>query len=416
MRVLLLTQYIDPEPFPINAMLRSWKAAGAEITVLTGQPNYPDGVVYPGFRAWGVTEGRILGEIPVFRVPTIPRGSRSALRLFANYLFFVFVSLTLGVWLLRGRRFDVVFVYAPSPITQSIAGAALARLKRARLVTWVQDLWPQSLEATGFVRNRSLLRGAEAGVRWIYRCHDLLLGQSEAFVSAIKAMAPGVPVRYLPNPGGGGEPGAELARGKELRLGPGFNVVFAGNLGSVQSLETIIDAADRLRAHTGIRFVLVGSGSRAAWLAGEVARRKLENVDLPGRFPRHHMEGILSQADAVLVTLSRSPILAQTVPSKIQGYLASGRPILAALDGEGARVVEELGAGLSSPAEDAEALAANVLRLEAMSERERAQMGEAGRSGFERHFHPDAVAGTLMRMLRELDLGRGSSPPSSSAG
>ena len=155
--------------------------------------------------------------------------------------------------------------------------------------------------------------------------------------------------------------------------------MFAGNLGTVQSLGTILDAAELLADLPDVRFVLVGSGSRDEWLAAEVPRRRLANVQLAGRFPPGAMPGILSQASALLVTLVRDPIMAQTIPSKVQAYLAAGKPILAALDGEGAAVVRDAGAGMACAAEDSRGLADAVRRLRGMSESERVKMGAAGR-------------------------------------
>lgn len=395
MRVLILSQYYWPESFRINEVAESLRSAGCHITVLTGQPNYPQGDVFSGYRAAGFGAQQHESGYSIYRVPLVPRGRGGAVGLAANYLSFVLSAAVLGPWLLRKQRFDVVFVYAPSPITQVIPAVWLAFLKRAKLVTWVQDLWPQSLEATGFVRNRRVLDMVAVLVRWIYRRCDLLLVQSQAFISPVKAMAGTTPVQYHPNPG-------ELAFGRAgalgppaLRLEPGFNVVFAGNLGTVQALDTILDAAGLLRPYADVRIVLVGSGSRSQWLAQELLRRQLGNVQLAGRFATEAMPGIFAQAGVLLVSLVRSAIMSQTVPSKVQAYLAAGKPIIASLDGEGARVLEASGAGVSCPAEDAAALAQAVLQLRALSPAQLQRMGEAGQMYYRQHFDPAVLAGKL---------------------
>jgi hypothetical protein len=150
MRILILTQYYWPESFRINVLADCLQAAGGEVSVLTGQPNYPDGDVFPGYRALSVRREKRPSGVDVIRVPLVPRGRRSASRLAANYLSFVVSAAVFGTWLLRGRPFDIIFVYAPSPITQSIPAVFLGRLKGARVVTWVQDLWPESLASTVF--------------------------------------------------------------------------------------------------------------------------------------------------------------------------------------------------------------------------------------------------------------------------
>ena len=402
MRVLVLSQYFWPESFRINEVVESLRCAGCHITVLTGQPNYPLGEVFDGYHAGGIKVQQHELGYSIYRVPLAPRGRGGAIGLVANYLSFVLSASVLGPWVLRKQHFDVVFVYAPSPITQAVPAVFLAFLKRAKLVTWVQDLWPQSLEATGFVRNRRVLDMVAVLVRWIYRHCDLLLVQSQAFVPPVKAMAGKTPVQYHPNPG-------ELAFGQAASSGPsalvlesGFNVVFAGNLGTVQALGTVLDAAELLLPHVDVRIVLVGSGSRSEWLQQEVVRRQLGNVQLAGRFPTETMPGILAQASALLVSLVRSPIMSQTVPSKIQAYLAAGKPIIASLDGEGARVIDESGAGIACPAEDAAALAEAVLQLRAISHAELQRMGAAGQLYYKQHFDPAVLAEKLLRHLKSV--------------
>jgi glycosyltransferase involved in cell wall biosynthesis len=406
MRLLVVSQYFWPESFRINEVAQSLRDEGCEVTVLTGQPNYPDGHVFEGYRAWGLgREPHPVGAL--LRLPLLPRGRSGALRLALNYLSFIVSAGVLGPWMLRGQRFDAVLVYAPSPILQAIPAIWLAWLKSAPLVTWVQDLWPESLAVTGFVRQPRALAAVAAVVRWIYRHNDLLLVQSQAFVEPVRAMAGSVPVSYHPNPGEVAFSAPPSAEAPALVLEPGFNVVFAGNLGTVQALDTVMAAAQLLRDDPEVRFVLVGSGSRGNWLAEETRRLGLDNIRMAGRFAPAQMPAILSQASALLVSLRRDPTMAQTVPSKIPAYLAAARPIIAALDGEGARVVMEAGAGVSSPPEDPEALADAVRRLKAMAPAEREQMATRGRRYFEVHFEPQTLAKQLLAHLEGAVRGPG---------
>lgn len=402
MKLLVISQHYWPETFRITDVVHTLRERGVDVLVLTGQPNYPEGYVFPGYHAWSAQESAHNGT-PVYRVPLVPRGRGRAWRLMLNYLSFIVSASICGAWMLRRERIDVVFVYATSPVLQAIAALWIARLKHARVITWVQDLWPESLAATGFVRNRALLRAVAVVVRWIYRHNDLLLVPSMAFMESVQAMAGGTAVVYHPNPAalsfGTPPDGAEIPA---LQLEEGFNVVFAGNLGTVQALETLLNAAERLRPYGDIRLVLVGSGSRSAWCQQEVARRSLHNVWLPGRFEPKDMPAILAQASALLVSLVRSPIMSQTVPSKIQAYLAAGRPVIASMDGEGAAVITRAGAGVACPAEDAEALAEAVLTLRNASAETRQRMGADGRRYFQQHFDPGVLATSLIRRCEAL--------------
>jgi glycosyltransferase involved in cell wall biosynthesis len=400
LRLLIFSQHFWPESFRINDIAQRLQAAGHEVVVLTGQPNYPSGIVFPGYRATAVGLQHWNG-LPIQRVPLLPRGRPSALRLVGNYLSFIFSAATFGAWRLRGQRFDAVLVYATSPLLQAVAAIAIARLKRCAIVTWVQDLWPQSLQVTGYVRNRWLLASVASVVRWIYARQTLVLVQSPAFVAPVRALAPAqVPIVHFPNPGEqrADEPPASPAA---LHLPPGFNIVFAGNLGTAQALEVVLDAAEQLLDLPEVRFILVGSGQRSAWLLQQRQARALHNVELPGRFEPEQMGPILAQAQALLVTLNADPALALTVPSKVQSYLAAGRPIVAALDGEGARVVHEAGAGLACAAGDPAALARAVRTLHAMPDEERRRMGEAGRRWYSEHYDPAHLVPQLAGHLRD---------------
>jgi glycosyltransferase involved in cell wall biosynthesis len=152
--------------------------------------------------------------------------------------------------------------------------------------------------------------------------------------------------------------------------------------------------------------VLVGSGTRSTWLAEQLRARGLAQVELVGRFAPKQMPAIFAQADALLVSLIRGAAMSLTIPSKIQAYLAAGRPLLASMDGEGARVVQEAGAGLTSPAEDAEALAAAARQLQALSAEARLAMGTAGRCHYEEHFAPDLLARGLVAQFRRAAKNR----------
>jgi glycosyltransferase involved in cell wall biosynthesis len=401
MRVLVVTQYFWPETFRINEVVDSLQEIGCDVAVLTSQPNYPDGKVFSGFKAWGCGRDKSSTNFKIFRVPQVPRGPSTAFRLALNYLSFVVSASLLGSWLLRRQKFDVIFIYGISPILQAIPGVVLKRQKHARLITWVQDLWPQSLEVTGFIKNRRLLKFVDWIVRWIYRHCDLLLVQSQAFVPRVQQMSSGTIVKYHPNPGELSFKRSSAVAGPVIPQGPEFNVIFAGNLGTVQALDTVLDSAELLLKHRHVQIIFVGSGSRADDLRQGAMRRGLSNVRFEGRLPSESMPAVLTRASALLVTLVSDPIMSQTIPSKVQAYLAAGRPIIACLDGEGARVVEEAGAGLTCPAEDAAALARTILRMAEMPESELKNMGDAGRCYFSKHFDPTALAYRLKEHFRK---------------
>ena len=405
-RILIVSQYFWPEGFRINDIAKTLVEKGARVDILTGKPNYPEGRIAEGYRAWG-TQRETWEGATVFRVPLFPRGARSAWRLALNYLSFIFSGLIFGRWLLRERQYDVVFVYGLSPILLAIPGIFLARLKRRNLVLWVQDLWPDSLSATGYIHHPSLLRWVERMVRWIYGHSDLILVQSRAFIAVVSALAPGKTIAYYPNSVHatfGEPPDPRVVLPKVPALETDFPVVFAGNVGVAQAVEVIVEAAELLKSYSEISFVVFGQGSRWDWMREQVAMRGLTNLHLPGRFPVETMPGLMQKAGALLVTLADKPIFAATVPNKIQAYMAAGRPIVACLNGEGARVVEEAHAGISVPAEDAKALAFAIFKLYGMSPAQRNEIGSNGRRYFKSHFDHDKLVEELMMHLRGMTI------------
>ena len=404
MRVLVLSQYFWPENFRINDLAAELVARGHQVTVLTGWPNYPDGVVFAEYRTAPGLFAQYAGAC-VFRVPVIPRGKGSA-RLVFNYVSFVVSGLLLAPWKLRGRKFDVILVFQASPITSAIPALLLRRLKRAPMLMWVLDLWPETLSATGVVVSPRVLRWVGRMVAFIYRRCDRVLVQSRAFIANVEKFG-GNPahIRYFPNwaePVFRGlsdsleylSPAPELAPFAET-----FNIMFAGNIGEAQDFPAILDAAEQLRdVQPNLRWLIVGDGRAADMVRAEVKRRGLsDRFFLLGRHPIERMPAFFRGASAMLATLKRDPIFSMTIPGKLQSYLSAGVPLLGMLDGEGARVIEESGAGFTAPAGDGALLASAVRRMILLPAKERAEMGKRGRDYCDREFD----RGMLMTALEE---------------
>lgn len=404
MRLLVVSQYFWPENFRINDLVAELQRRGHDVTVLTGLPNYPEGVIAPAYRREPVRFGNYEGA-EVIRVPLIPRG-KGGLQLILNYASFVLTASTIGVWRLRGRKFDAIFVYQPSPITSCLPALAIGRLKRAPVLLWTLDLWPETLSAIGVVRSPFLLRLVGRLVTFIYRRCARVLGQSRAFEESVTRHA-GDPQRFRYFPQWSeplfGDGFGTVALAPEMRPFAGtFNVLFAGNIGAAQDFPAILDAAERLRDRADVCWLIVGDGRAANWVREEVARRGLsQHIHLLGRHPIERMPAFFRGAGALLVTLKRDPVFALTIPGKVQTYLASGLPLIGMLDGEGRRVIEEAAAGLTCAAGDAVGLAAQVEQMAAMSGAERAAMGARGHAYSQREFDRDRLLAQLEGWMRE---------------
>lgn len=396
MKILIVSQYFWPETFRINDVVRSLSLKNINIELMTGKPNYPSGSFFKGYKFLGFNFESFHGS-NIFRIPITPRGAKNPFHLFLNYFSFVVAGLLFSPFYYFNKKFNVIFVYGVSPIFQAIPALLLGRIKKTPVIIWVQDLWPESLEATGHIKNKLILKIVSFIVRFIYARSDLLLVQSSAFILPVKALAGNTPVIYYPNsveniffdfP--------ETVAPCISSLQNGFTVLFAGNIGLAQSVHVIVDAAIALKDITDIRFVILGTGSRWEWMRQQVELHGLQNIFLEGHYPIETMPALMRKASALLVSLSDQPIFAATIPNKVQAYLAVGRPILACLNGEGARIVDEAKAGICIPAEDSKGLASAILQLYNMPIADRDVMGQNGRHYFKNHFDHDKLVDDLI--------------------
>jgi glycosyltransferase involved in cell wall biosynthesis len=401
-RLLVITHYFWPENFRINDLATELARRGHSVTVLAGLPSYPEGEIYPQFRANRAAFDRYEG-VEVVRVPGITRGrGGSRVRLALNYLSYSLSAAIIGSWKLRGREFDAVFCYQPTPGTTGLPAVILSFLKRAPLALWVLDLWPQTLQAMGVVRSPLAVRMVERLMAALYRRCALILAQSRRYVAEIqRACREPRPVVYFPSWAEAVFDMQSAARAPEVPAAPGtLTIMFAGNIGEAQDFPAVLDAAELLREQSNVRWVLVGDGSAARWVEQEIVRRGLtERVLMPGRYPVDRMPSFYQHADALLVCLRDEPIFAMTVPGKLQTYLAAGRPVLAMLNGEGADVVTRSRCGFACAAGDARGLADAVTRLAALTPEQRTAMGRAALEASSGEFNRNTLLSSLESML-----------------
>ena len=403
MRILVVSQYFWPENFRVNDLVQEFAQRGHDITVLTGYPNYPGGEVFEDFRNTPSAFSHFAGA-KVCRVPLSTRG-KGGLRLILNYLSFMLSAAVLGPLRLRGDNFDVIFVFEPSPVTVGIPAIVLSKIKRAPVVFWVLDLWPETLAAVGAVRSRYFLKAVGGLVRFIYNRCELVLGQSKGFLVGIaQYCSDSRKIRYFPSWA------EEVFNHDNVQLAPevplqdgSFNVLFAGNIGEAQDFPAVLDAAECLKHNPAIRWLIVGDGRMTDWLRQEIIRRGLEQrFLLLGRFPFERMPSFYAHADALLVSLKADPVFSLTIPGKVQSYLMAGIPLVGMLDGEGANVIREAQAGLACSAGDSIGLAQAVRQLAAMSKDERLFLGRNGRAFAKQEFGRKALMDRLEGWFGEV--------------
>ncbi len=402
MRILVVSQYFWPENFRVNDLVKEWVQRGHLVTVLTGIPNYPTGKMFEAYQAHPSAFVTYEGA-EVVRVPMLPRGS-GGLRLMLNYFSFVLGAAIFGLWRLRSKTADVIFVFEPSPVTVGLPAVWIGKIKKAPVVFWALDLWPETLSAMGVVRSPRVLGWVGHMVRYIYNRCTLVLGQSRGFLASIaKYCDHKSKIHFFPSWAEDVFIDDSVKLAQEVPVWTnGFTVVFAGNIGEAQDMPAVLDAVDRLKDNASIRWVIVGDGRRSDWLQAEVARRGLDKqVLLLGRFPVERMPSFYAHADALLVSLKRDPVFSMTIPGKVQSYLMAGIPLLGMLDGEGAAVIREAQAGLTCDAGDGAGLAQAVLAFAAMPTAERLQMGLNGRKYAQQEFDRGQLMDRLEVLLAE---------------
>ncbi|CZZ93810.1 glycosyl transferase [Bordetella ansorpii] len=402
MRILLITQWFDPEPALKGlAFARALQSAGHDVDVLTGFPNYPGGRLYPGYRIrpWQI---EMMEGVRVVRVPLYPSHDGSAWRRALNYLSFLASAAILGP--LLTRRPDVVYVYHP-PATAGLAAAILATLRRVPLVYDIQDLWPDTLAATGMVRQGRLLRVVGGVCRALYRRAARIVVLSPGFARRLAER--GVPldkIDVIHNWCDERTLRAAQDSPAPLAMSGKFNVVFAGTMGAAQALESVLQAAQQVAdQRDDVQFVLVGGGIERARLLAMAQWMGLPNVVFLPPMPMKEIGAVLAAADVLLVHLRNDPLFEITIPSKIQAYLAAGRPLLNGVPGDAADLVRRAEAGLNVPPEDPAALAQAVLALAHLPPASRLAMGVAGRDFYDREL---ALSIGAARTINTLERAR----------
>lgn len=379
-KILVICQYYKPEPFRISDICEEMVRRGHEVQVVTGYPNYPEGILYEGYgKNKHIDE--VINGVKVHWCYTVPRHKGSIKRLM-NYYSYV-VSSTKHVISKEcvasdGKSFDIVFCNQLSPVMMAIAAIAYKKKYKIPVVMYCLDLWPESLIAGGITRKSIVYKYFHYVSKKIYRQMDKILITSRMFSGYLEEQF-GIPdekIEYLPQYAEGifEEIPARKEDGK-------FNFMFAGNIGSIQSVETVIKTAEILKEYPVI-FHIVGSGSDLERL--QEIGKKMKNVVFYGRRPIEEMPEFYAKADAMLVTLAADPILSLTLPGKVQSYMAVGKPIIGAIDGEARFVIEDAKCGFCGKSENAEELAENIKKF--IKADNKIEMGRNARRYYEENF------------------------------
>ena len=410
LRLCIFTNHFFPEEFKVNDIAFELAERGHEVVVITAIPDYPQKRMFRKYYSLFKKRREILNGVTVIRLPIIPRYKGSAVLLFLNYLSYFFSSYVFTYLHSFFHRYDAIFVHETSPFFIGLAAVHLKQRQHIPLVFWTLDLWSESLSAVTHIYNRVLLAPFELMVKHVYNNCDKILIGSQGFEHSICAKG-GYKEKciYFPNWAENTEhisqnpinisetyPFSEFAKDD-------FVFLFAGNLGAAQNLTFILDAANEVRYLKQIRFVFIGDGRCRNDILEFIKKKNLEEtVFAPGRFPISTMPLFMQRANVLMVSLKDDPIFNLTVPAKVQFYMAHGKPILAMLNGDAAKLIEEAMCGVSVPVNNLANLIQAIRHYSTMTEKELTKMGENGKMYYEQKFKKNLRIDQLERLFFEL--------------
>lgn len=406
MKILILTQYYPPETGAaqnrLHAIATGLIEKGFDVEVLTAMPNYPKMKIFEGYRRRCFKKEQMDGII-VKRSWIYVKNSKSIFHRLLNYFSFVFTSLFTGLF--RTGKFDFILVESP-PLFLGISAYMLSRLKSAKLIFNVSDLWPESAEKLGLIKSRFLLGLSTRLEEFMYRKSWLISGQTKGIVESILSRFPDKQVHWLPN-------GADLDfyvpekfDDKKWRSESGFTsddflVFYGGILGHAQGLEIILHAAQKLGDHKSIKFIIMGSGPRRDILLKMADEIQLDNVQFFDAIPKSFMPAVLASVNISVIPLKKLELFKGAIPSKIFESLAMKKPVLLGVEGEAKNLfIDEGKGGLAFIPEDPDDLAEKVLLLSA-NEKLVNELGEAGKKYVKVNFDRKKIINEFSRILED---------------
>jgi len=333
MRILIVSQYFWPENFRINEISNFLMKENIEVDILTGSPNYPEGKIFRAFKD-DPDKYSSLNGAKIFRVPIITRRSGSLFNLFLNYSSFLLSSISIGYFKLRKKKYDYILTFGTSPITVALTSLFFAKIKKARTIIWVLDLWPDILKDLNIINNRSILYFLNKLSNLTYKKHDIILAQSKSFLNhIIKHNKNTIYFPSWPETISHTELNNDLEDIKLDKFKNFFKIVFTGNIGQAQDFDRIIKLAKILKEENVI-FIIVGKGRKFEYFKKVKLSKNINNIIFMGNYPLEKMNYFHEIADALIITLNSGEALNKTIPGKLSTYMMAGKPIIGIIDGE----------------------------------------------------------------------------------
>ncbi len=402
-RVLVVSQHFWPETFRINDICDYLVEEGVEVDVLCGIPNYPKGQFFSGY---GLLKNRTQthNKVTIRRAYEIPRGNNSNLRILLNYISFP-ISTLFHIPRLLTKKYDKIFLYQTSPVLMIIAGLIVGKIRRTETTLYVLDLWPENLFSVLRVNNRILIKLATVVSHWHYKKADKIIVLSEKMKEKIQNVT-GIPENKITVLIQTSEKVYEtdiIDKKLSSRFNKTFNITFAGNISPAQSLDTLIKSAVQLKeeGYNDIRWIIVGDGMSRSWLESEVKKNKLSDIFFfEGQKPIEDVPRYTTISDVLIGCLVKSDLLDATIPAKVMSYLAAGKPMVLAMDGEVQELINNtIQCGKVGPTEDHTTLSSNIKYIYNLSPSDRKKMGDLGRAYHFEHFERNIILKKLVAFM-----------------
>lgn len=402
-RILIVGQHFWPESFRINDIANFFVESGVSVDVLCGLPNYPKGEFVSGYGYLGKRH-EVHDSMRIDRVLEIKRGKNSNLRVLLNYISYPFFSL-FHIPKLLFRHYDHIFIYQLSPVMMALPGILIGKLKRIPTTMYVLDLWPENLYSVLPIKNRILKRIASAHSHWYYKNVDQIIALSDRMRDKLATISGQRPEAIAIIPQACEEVYEKKVSDPILRkrFDNTFNIVFTGNISPAQSFETMLDAAELLvqKGLRDIRWIIVGDGMSRQQVEKDVKNRQLsEYFVFEGQKPIDDMPKYANIADILVGCLVKSDLLEATIPAKVMSYIAMGKPIVLAMDGEVQDLINTtIGCGFAGSTGDNHTLAKNIKKIYHLSINQRVKMGNRARKYHTEHFNRKLLLDELYNLI-----------------
>ena len=384
-RILIFTNHFDPEYFKVNDIVNWIKEKGETVTVVTGNPNYPKGKIFPGFSPFGSKE--VLDNLIVYRLPLIPRGKGGKIRLVFNYLSYCFSSLLFTLFfLIPKKRFQKVFVHHTSPPFILLPALVYKKLKKAKIVLWDLDMWPQTLEATRVLSSPQIIKFLETVFTKLYQGFDLILLGSKHFEGIASKRVNPSRIKYFPNWADAVFETAAI-KPKKLIQQQKLIISYTGNIGESQGLESLVQAVSIIE-HKFFEIRLIGDGRNKEALKKLVKNKQLTNIiKFYDSVSPIQLIKFFNESHFLYLSLKKSALFEKTVPAKFQTYLAVGTPLIGMISGETNSLIKDNQLGYACEAHQTQQLAGLIKSLAKLKDVDYQRMSYNCRELYNNDFH-----------------------------